>query len=485
MKQFKIAIISLAAVVVAVLGFFIIREIVINNTPHSVNKLNATLTNNLSSDVIEMTLYNGGSKFTFNKRDEKVLSDTGEMVTENVWYLVGEEDISIDQNVVNTLAIITSNLVAKDIIAENPSDLTDYGFTDESTYVNVKLKGNKEFTVTLGSILFDRSGYYIMRDGDTTVYSTSLYSANSMLITRAKLLEMDIFPGVITDVTSFSLTKNDILQFTIVPDETYYWVMTQPIIFRCDPTKTDEIVNNTFAMMIKEYIDITPEDLNIYGLDNPKYVLTLNSLGKEVKLMIGNENLRDFSYYAMIDGKGEVFSIASDTLNFLDTPALDVIWPFPFTPMLQYVAKVDIQVAERKLLFEIGTNEELQVYDYKFNGESINNFDTSGVTFGKFFYTLLISPFATAIEPQGIITGTPYCEMTFTYTDGNYETIAYYKTEYDDTKLYAVRNGNYTGLVTDIDFFRDSLALVIDKILDGSVAKDLAPKETESSESTD
>ena len=37
----------------------------------------------------------------------------------------------------------------------------------------------------------------------------------------------------------------------------------------------DAMITNTFELMVKEYVDASPDDLSIYGLASPKYELTL------------------------------------------------------------------------------------------------------------------------------------------------------------------------------------------------------------------
>jgi len=481
MRQYKIVAISIAAVLIAVIGFFVIREIAMNNVPHTINKLNATLTDYISSDLEELVLYNNGTTYTFRKKDGKVKSDNGEYVTKRIWYIVGEENVEIDQNVLNTLAIMTANLVATDVIDEDPKDTSKYGITDKSVYVIGTLKNGESYKLILGDMLYDRNGYYLMLDGDKAIYSIPLYTAKAMLITRGNLLDLSIFPGALSDVSSFNLIKNGENQFTIVPDEVYHWIITEPITFKGDISKIDTIINNTFALMVKEYVDVKPSDLTIYGLDKPKYELVIESGDTKTKLLLGKENIKDSSYYAMVEGKEEVFSIDSTTLNFLDTPVLGVISPYIYLPQLKYVSSVDVKVAGRKMLFEKVYLEDVKLNDYRFNGESINDIDQKLETFGQFYFSLLISPMVTAVVPEATITGEPYCGMKFTYDDGNFETLKYYITDYDKTKLYVVRNDVYTGVVTDIEFFDENngIAAVTDLILSGKIQEDLAKRNAE------
>ncbi len=482
MRQFKIIIISIAVVIIAVIGFFVVREIVSNNLPHTINKLNATLTSNKSSDVEEVVLHNGGMTLTFNKRDETVINDEGQQGTQRVWYIVGEEDVFLNQNVMETLVIMISNLKAKDVIDANPADISKYGFTNESTYVSGTTINGDEFTLTLGDLLVDRDGYYIMVDGDEVIYSVSLYTANSMLVTRGQLLDLGIFPGTLTDVSSFTLIKDGEQMYNLIPDATYLWMVTEPIVFRGYPDKADAMITNTFELMVKEYVDATPDDLSIYGLATPKYELIIVTNGKEVTLLIGSENIRDFTYYAMIKGNEEVFTIDSVSLNFLDTPLVDILWPSPYLPRLELIETIDIFVAGREMLYEkqlveVTTSEgkKVEIADYSFNGVSINNIDQTATTFGQFYFKVIISPIITDVVITAEIKGEPYADITFNFVDGYSDNIKYYITEYDSTKLYVVKNDEYMGLVTEVAFLDEfnGLAKITDLIISGQIQRDL------------
>lgn len=482
MRQFKIVIISLAVVIIAVIGFFVVREVVRNNLPHTINKLNATLTNYKSSDIEEVVLFNNGMTLTFNKRDETIVNEGGIQGTQNVWYIVGEEDVFLNQNVIDSLVINVAYLVAKDVITTNPTDISKYGFTNESTYVRGTTKNGDEFTFTIGNLLVDRDGYYIMVDGDETIYSVSLYTANSILITRGQLLDSGIFPGTLTEVTSFILAKNSERIYKLVPDPTYLWMVTEPITFRGFPEKADAMITNTFELVVKEYVDASPDDLSIYGLASPKYELTLVINSKEITLLVGNENIRDLTYYAMVSDKEEVFTIDSSSLNFLDTPLVDILWPYPYLPRLELIESINILVVGREMLFEkqfveVTTSEgkKAEIADYSFNGVSINNIDQTATTFGQFYFKLIISPVITDVVISAEIIGEPYADITFNFVDGYNDNIKYYITEYDPSKLYVVKNDEYMGLVTETTYMDEfnGLAKITDLIISGQIQRDL------------
>lgn len=488
MRQFKIIIISIAVVVIAVIGFFVVREIVSNNLPHTVNKLNATLTTYKSANIEKVVVHNGGMTLTFNKRDATITNDEGQQGTKRVWYIVGEEDVFLNQTVMETLVIMISSLVAKDVIDTNPADISKYGFNDESVYVSGTTINGDEFTLTLGDLQIDRDGYYIMVNGDETIYSASLYTANSMMVTRGQLLDLGIFSGTLTDVSSFTLTKDGEQIYSLAPDPTYLWMVIEPIIFRGYPDKADAMIANTFELMVKEYVNATPDDLSIYGLLTPKYELTIVTNGKEVTLLIGNENIRDFTYYAMIKGNEEVFTIDSVSLNFLDTPLVDVLWPSPYLPRLELIETIDISVVGREMLYkkqyvEVTTSEgkKVEIAEYSFNGVSINNIDQTATTFGQFYFKMIVSPIITDVVITAKITGEPYADITFNFIDGYSDNIKYYVTEYDPTKLYIVKNDEYMGLITEVAFLDEynGLAKITDLIISGQIQKDLGLVESE------
>ena len=471
MKIYKTVIIIVVILAVGIAGFFIVREIVNRNTPSSTYELNTVITGVRSDSVEELVINNDGIVLSLKKDSKTVYDADGTKRVTEAWYLVDEPDTALAQNVIDSLVIAASNLVAREVVEEEAEDLLQYGL-DGSYSINVKTAEGIEFKLILGNMLYNRDGYYAKLDGDDTVYSIALYSANELNTSRAEILDLNIFKGTLSDVEAFSLSKDGEPRFTIQTESVITWVMTQPVEARADIWNSDDMIESLLELAVDEYIDVAPENLDDYGLGNPLYSVSITINGEPQTMHIGNENILYNTFYAMMEGKNEVFTVDATTLTFLDNEAIDMVYGYPFIPTITNVKSVDIDIADIQMLLEIELDTELNMLSYSFDGVEINM--VAGIqTWGSFFFQSMISSPVIELEPEWEITGEPYARLIFTYTDDVSETIEYY--ERDSESCYFVRNGYYSGLVTDRAYISEDrgFAALVDLVKSGKILEQM------------
>lgn len=469
MRIYKAVIISIIVLAVGIAGFFVVREIVIRNTPDKIyDLLNTEITSFRSSDIEEITIYNNGIMMPMRQRSETTYDSSGNKKIIEAWYLIDEEDTKLSQRVVDGIVIMSSNLIASEIIERNAEDLEKYGL-DGSYYVAGKTVDGQEYKVILGKMLYNREGYYAMLEGDNTVYAIAIYSANQLYTSRAELLDLNIFRGSLTEVEAFSLFKQKEKQFTVEAESVITWILTYPVESKADVSNSDEMIVNLLALSIKEFVDVDPDDLAVYGLDSPDYSVSITINGIEYSMLLGKEDILSNTFYAKMSDKNEVFTIDASTLTFLDNEALDMVYYIPFVRSIDIVKSVDIEIDGMKLLLEMELNTEFNVLDYKFNGRSINIVLGSLQTFGSFFFEIMIWVPIYDLEPEWEIEGEPYGRLVYTYIDDVSETIEYY--ERDEDSCYFVQNGVYRGLVVDkTSLRRDSgFPALVDLVISGRI----------------
>jgi len=470
MRMYKAVIISVVVLAVGIAGFFIVREIVERNTPAKVYELNTVITNMRSDDIEELTIYNDGIMMPMQLRSETVYDNDGNKKIIEGWYLANEDEIKLSQSVIDGIVIASSNLVASEVIESEVEDIAKYGL-DGSYYVAGKTDKGVEYKIILGSILYNREGYYAMLEGDTTVYAISNYSANQIYASRAELLDLNIFQGSLNEVTSFSLYKDEEIQFTVEtdPNPDIVWIITHPVLSKADIGNADEMINNLLDLSRDEYIDVNPDDLSIYGLEYPNYSVTININEVAYTMLIGKEDIISNTFYAKMSDTEEVFSINASTMTFLDNEAIDMVYVIPYIPRLTNVKSVEINfTGVDTLLLEIEFNPEHNLMDYTFNGTLINMV-AGAQTWGSFFFQQMISVPVVELDPDWEISGEPYGRLVYTYTDEVFETIEYY--ERDEDTCYFVRNGYYSGLVIDRTYISQDRGLpaLIELVLTGKI----------------
>lgn len=471
MKIYKMVIIVFVILAVGIAGFFVVREIVKRNTPSKIYELNTVITGIRSDSVNEIVIENDGIIMSLKKDSKTVYDSSGAKSIVEAWLLVDEEETALSQSIVESIVLAASNLIAKEVIAAEAEDLTQYGL-DSGYSVAIKTEEGLEFKILLGNMLYNRDGYYAKLDGDDTIYSIALYSANQLYTSRGEILDLNIFKGTLSDITAFSLLKKGEPMFTIQAESVITWVMTQPVEARADIINSDEMIDSLLALAVDEYIDVAPEDLGQYGLDNPAYSLSITTTETAQTLHIGNENIIDRTFYAMMEGKNEVFTVDSTTLTFLDNEAIDMVYGYPFIPAITNVKSVGIEIAGMQMLYEAEYNSDLNMLTYKFDGVSINM--VAGIqTWGSFFFQSMISSPVVELEPGWEVEGEPYARLLFTYTDDATEVIEYY--ERDGETCYFVRNEYYSGLVTDRAYISEDrgFAALVELVKSGRILEEM------------
>ena len=101
------------------------------------------------------------------------------------------------------------------------------------------------------------------------------------------------------------------------------WKSTSPSESKIDSTLLTPVLESVVGVAIQEFASDT--DLAKYGLDNPKYSITIGSKDSKKTLLLGNDKSKDVATYAMIEGKNEVFVIGADIANSLGKELKDFI----------------------------------------------------------------------------------------------------------------------------------------------------------------
>ena len=98
------------------------------------------------------------------------------------------------------------------------------------------------------------------------------------------------------DVSSLKIDiDNNTLAFSKTDDE---WEMTAPESAPADPSSIAFLLNLLTTSAIKETISTTPDDLSVYGLDDPTAIVELTTLNEESHtLLVGEQDFNNTSLY--------------------------------------------------------------------------------------------------------------------------------------------------------------------------------------------
>lgn len=134
-------------------------------------------------------------------------------------------------------------------------------------------------------------------------------------ITNRKLTQINY-----EDITSFSL-KNDFgeMRFEKKGDD---WFIIKPIQIKADKTAVETTLTNLTAGRKRSIQSIDKSKLSDYGIDKPKYSITLisKSKPKEETIILGADSPIPYQLYAKSSLSDEIFSVSNNIKNSLNKP---------------------------------------------------------------------------------------------------------------------------------------------------------------------
>ena len=138
-----------------------------------------------------------------------------------------------------------------------------------------------------------------------------------------------LFDFAEADVSAFMVEREDeTLAFTKVDNS---WQMTEPEETSADPASVAFLLNIITNDTVKETLTTSSDQLNTYGLDNPKATVNLTVDSKDYILAIGDEDFSGTSVYVMTtldvteSNPVEVFLIPQGIENGIERPVDDWI----------------------------------------------------------------------------------------------------------------------------------------------------------------
>lgn len=292
-------------------------------------------------DKLSVTNPTGSFSFTYNEEEE-------------TWSYDKDEHFPVKQSEVTS---ITSDL--EDLTAvrkfDEPDELSVYGLDEPAYEITASYGDSESVTMKIGNSSTASGDYYLILDGDSSVYTVSSSFVDTLLINETDLLNKESFPSILSNsITSIQLEKDgttseiyedereaveteeatEETETGAVSDETEtesesetaamenYWT-------RKTDTGSEEIDEPTdlltaaAGITFDDCADYYLEDSEAasYGLaeeDNPAVLtITYRSVGEETQtqLLIGSKNEDGSEYYVKLKDSNMVNTVSTETID--------------------------------------------------------------------------------------------------------------------------------------------------------------------------
>jgi hypothetical protein len=437
MKFYRNAIILLVVVALLVGAYFLVRSIKPEEKPIQANEYER-LTDYLTDTIESVTLINDDGTFVITKKDEE-------------WGLSSPTDLRYDPDILSSIVINASSIVADKVVEENAADLSIYGLDDPDKAI-VKTKDGEETILEIGDLTPTQGGNYVKLAGSNKVYVMSSFVGERLTMGRNDIRSKIMFDFTSDLIDTISMNRKGSRLFSaVLKEDGASWTMTYPISGSVNESAVYPMLDALSSTNIVEFIEEDPKDLSKYGLDKPSYEFEFTVEGKNYKLTFGDEQYKDTVRYAMLDGSNEVVTVSMGAYNFLDKPLKEVLNIFAYIVNIDQVKKIDVTMDGKTdhMELEVYKDENGQM-DYEkdkfyFNGVDATAEDEDGKQPFRKYYQALIGVGLDEIDTEGNPEGPAEIIFDYTHVDGSKMKVEFISK--DENYYYVVRNGEYAGIL--------------------------------------
>ena len=413
------AILAVAFVVAAIAAFIIIRNLPEKPFERPEPAERFVHLNVRSSNVEYMDLFRGtDDRLTLERVEREVDGET-----KSEWVVVRPDLTFIPKSQsINDIAFTMSNLYSETIIEESPDDLSPYGLDDPIGRFEVRTKDGESVSITIGAKSPTGVSYYMVKEGDETVYTIRKYTVDRVFTDVDSFREKTI---AVPDAQAMTFLRIDgDRTIEIVPVEIFDQLnlamgggikIVRP--FRAQRLVDSQRFQETMdsipgAFTIIEFIDDDPRDLSRYGLADPRYEFILRDAESSLTLHFGDEADEDHAYVKLADSPG-VFTIRKEALPFLTVDAFTLVDKFMMIVNIDYVDSFTItgeNVTHTAAIDRTNFDEEeMEGEVYLLDGEEIEEDPF------KKFYQAVIGLLADSENPNPESLGSNNPDVTIEY----------------------------------------------------------------------
>lgn len=209
--------------------------------------------------------------------------------SEGVWRNESNQEVPLNSTYTDKMASVLDTVTATKLVAENASDLSEYGLDEPSLTVIITKTDGAKVTIIVGDESPLGDSYYISIDGASTVYliGNSLVSAYDY--TEVALTEVASAPSITAENITHVLvedTDQEALEITYEENNAYDtsdsglapYILNQGYDqpMSGDSTNITTYLGNFTSLAYGQCVAYTSDDLSQYGLDAPKATVSID-----------------------------------------------------------------------------------------------------------------------------------------------------------------------------------------------------------------
>lgn len=439
----------------------------------SVGEETTTTTKPAVDPVFETDIETVGRIEIRNETDEFVLLPehvTSEDKTEMIWSVQGMEDYPYSSKLLEELANVASLVYASEEITVNETDLDQFGLATPTATFTVVLESGQTHVIKIGKKLPSGNYDYVMLDNTGRICSLAGRTADRIKQSRLDLLDKKkVIDVEVADLTRFTFERarddlrivaeceligevgsgNEYLDFSVV----------EPIVRDGSPENLNKLVQETLLINVDRFVEIDPEDMGQYGLEQPQYAFALDAGSRSVHLSIGDA-ADGSSFYAYSDIVPAVFTVKRESFTTIDMRPIEMLDRFVSLTSIWDVSKIEGDLFGETFVAEINMDKDQRATDdeveFKLDGRDAKIFSEKNRSLFSNFYQRIIGILIAGLDTDAEPVNTSDASITY-HLKANPESgqpahsqlIEFAKRNADDYTYYVFIDGEYTGFYVD------------------------------------
>ena len=341
------------------------------------------------------------------------------------WKWEERPEVPLDQSNVQVLLAKAAYFTARERIEENSGNLAQYGFDQPYAAVAMTLQNGETHTIYMGNPVSADNARYVRVDDSADVYLAA-ETMCSALICSVNTLRYAVWDALEPEeVQAFRLerdgeviaiqrkTEEHINAYTLEE-----WEMTEPYQKDVNSEIFNTMVIEPMNFGALDYVEDAPASYAPYGLDNPRYRVTVTKTdGGVFDILLGLE--QDGMLYAKLPDAPTVFTVNSTGAAFRDYSAVYLLESLVFSRRAAAVDHIDFRVGGRDYVLTFRTEGGQTTY-------YAGDYEKDAAEFLEVYRTLIAAIIAGEAAPDQI--GAELCSYTFHYNNGTpSETVVFYE----------------------------------------------------------
>lgn len=433
MRQYRVTIIALILLVVAIAGYYFVSGLLDEDTPKGDE-------NDIVRERVLAFHPDNVVKIETHHNEDFVLEKVNDE-----WVCTSHEDVKVHDSSIISILNSYANMQGNVIVGEDEEiDMANFGFLDDPSYFTIYLKDGTSHKLLIGNTTLSGSEIFCMYEGGKKVYKVSGTYGTRLQVTRGTITTNRVFGDINKErINTIELKRNGETRYIIKGDfsgDEKGWNLTHPIKIKGNANQVNALVDTLVNLTIGDLVSSNVNDLSEFGLDVPVAQYIVKDNLTTITVEIGDRTNDGLNRYCTINGKNHVYMISMTKLTFVDNEATVYMHTYPFLENQIVLSNVKLNIQGDMYILDYEVTEDDE--NYWFNGVNAKRPDKDLRSQFKKITTAMFSLQLEEVDTEGPGTlGELICSIEYTRVDNSKVLVEFFRR--NDATSYIYVDGEY------------------------------------------